>query len=155
MFNWNWNTTELKISNKNNLARFFSRIETSPSLRSQLRLCFFSGFQLPCTEDVLPCEDTCGKLLECGSHYCHRRCHFGPCETCRQIVTKKCRCGKRSKEIPCCQVLTCDVKCNKLRNCERHPCKKKVVDSFHKYIYKKQLNSLLLANIRAQNWLVC
>ena len=84
------------------------------------------GLQLPCTEDIPLCEDTCGKLLECGGHYCHRQCHNGPCETCRQIVTKTCRCGKCSKELPCCQIFTCDFKCTKIRNCNRHPCKRKV-----------------------------
>eukprot|EP00795_Rhopilema_esculentum_P000964 gene964-10730_t len=52
--------------------------------------CGKMSLQLPCTEDIPPCEDTCGKRLECGRHKCHWQCHTGQCETCRQIVTKTC-----------------------------------------------------------------
>ncbi len=38
-------------------------------------------FELPCTEDVPTCVDTCGKMLECGEHECTQRCHTGPCGT--------------------------------------------------------------------------
>ncbi|XP_065059234.1 NF-X1-type zinc finger protein NFXL1-like [Rhopilema esculentum] len=90
--------------------------------------CGKMSLQLPCTEDIPPCEDTCGKRLECGRHKCHWQCHTGQCETCRQIVTKTCRCGKCSKELPCCQLFTCDFKCTRMRNCQRHPCKRKCCD---------------------------
>lgn len=88
-------------------------------------------------EDIPLCEDTCGKMLECGRHTCHRQCHNGECETCRQIVTKACRCGRCSKELPCCQLFTCDFKCTKMRSCKRHPCKRKVrVFDVFAYRYK-------------------
>jgi len=82
----------------------------------------------PCTEDVPTCEDTCLLQLSCGLHECAKRCHYGPCESCLQVVEKTCRCGRRSKEVPCSQVFTCDYKCTKMRNCGRHPCKKKCCD---------------------------
>ncbi|XP_028409287.1 NF-X1-type zinc finger protein NFXL1-like [Dendronephthya gigantea] len=83
---------------------------------------------LPCTEDVPVCGDTCELLLACGHHSCTRRCHSGPCETCRQMVNKICRCGKREKSIQCAQEFTCDIKCSNLRNCQRHQCRRKCCD---------------------------
>jgi len=83
----------------------------------------------PCTEDVPTCEDTCLLPLGCGIHQCAKRCHYGPCDTCLQVVERHCRCGRRKKDVPCCQqAFLCDVKCTKLRNCGRHPCKKKCCD---------------------------
>ena len=38
-----------------------------------------TDFEIPCTEDVPTCVDTCGKLLACGEHACSQRCHIGPC----------------------------------------------------------------------------
>ena len=84
------------------------------------------ALDLPCTEDVPPCGDTCDLLLACGRHNCTRRCHSGNCETCRQMVNKVCRCGKRQKAIQCSQEFICDIKCPKLKNCERHQCRRKV-----------------------------
>ena len=89
--------------------------------------CLFSATTLPCTEDLPTCGDTCGKELTCGRHQCTMRCHEGSCETCRQVVTKKCRCGKREKQVLCSQEYLCESKCNNLRDCGRHPCKKKVL----------------------------
>lgn len=40
---------------------------------------FTSDYNLPCTEDVPTCGDTCGKLLDCGIHTCSQRCHTGNC----------------------------------------------------------------------------
>jgi len=50
---------------------------------------------------VVPlCGGTCDKMLSCGFHRCHERCHRGPCiETCRIVVTKLCRCGGMKKEV--------------------------------------------------------
>lgn len=89
-------------------------------------LLFLPASNLPCTEDVPVCGDTCELLLACGHHSCTRRCHSGPCETCRQMVSKRCRCGKREKSIQCAQEFICDIKCSKLRNCQRHQCRRKV-----------------------------
>ncbi|CAF0811312.1 unnamed protein product, partial [Didymodactylos carnosus] len=80
---------------------------------------------LPCSEDIMPCGDTCGKRLDCGKHFCMRRCHLGDCETCRQMTTKKCRCGLKEKSVPCCQEYLCETKCTKMRICGKHQCKKK------------------------------
>ena len=41
---------------------------------------FLTGVQLPCTEDIPNCGDTCGKDLACGVHQCQQRCHTGQCD---------------------------------------------------------------------------
>ncbi|XP_071786319.1 NF-X1-type zinc finger protein NFXL1-like [Asterias amurensis] len=90
--------------------------------------CGKTSFQIPCTENIPTCGDTCDKLLECGLHKCTRRCHSGPCETCRQLSVKKCRCGQREKSILCCKEYLCDTKCQQMKDCQRHQCKRKCCD---------------------------
>ncbi|XP_076351913.1 NF-X1-type zinc finger protein NFXL1 [Tachypleus tridentatus] len=84
--------------------------------------------ELPCTEDVPVCGDSCEKLLECGIHRCTERCHPGPCGTCRQMRVKRCRCGQREKSVPCSKEYTCETKCKQLRDCRRHTCSRKCCD---------------------------
>ena len=55
--------------------------------------------RLPCTAATPTCGDTCGKLLGCESHHCVERCHRGNCPACLQMVTKRCRCGSKTKEV--------------------------------------------------------
>ncbi len=123
----------------------------------------FAEFEIPCTEDVPTCVDTCGKTLACGEHTCTQRCHIGPCGMvcricfwfevlsnfcllgqfknraksvkgirdfihlqCRQISVKRCRCGARTKELPCYKEYLCDTKCSKFKDCRKHQCKRKV-----------------------------
>ncbi|CAM4552635.1 NF-X1-type zinc finger protein NFXL1 isoform X1 [Caretta caretta] len=87
--------------------------------------CEKSMFFLPCTEDVPTCGDSCDKVLECGIHRCSQRCHRGPCEICRQEVEKQCRCGKHTKRMPCHKPYLCETKCTKIRDCQKHQCKRK------------------------------
>ncbi|KAI5070208.1 hypothetical protein GOP47_0014551 [Adiantum capillus-veneris] len=55
-----------------------------------------------------------------------KRCHMGDCKTiCRIVTLKVCRCGSLRKEAPCYQDLQCDRKCQFLRDCKRHPCKRR------------------------------
>ncbi|KAJ8769421.1 hypothetical protein K2173_002911 [Erythroxylum novogranatense] len=84
---------------------------------------------IPCDVVVPVCGATCDKKLSCGYHRCPERCHRGPClETCRLVVTKSCRCGGLKKEVPCCQDLVCERKCQRLRDCGRHACKRRCCD---------------------------
>lgn len=83
---------------------------------------------LPCTEDVPPCGDSCLRTLGCGSHACQERCHVGPCSECRLLITKTCRCGSMTRSVPCSKDLVCNVKCNKIRSCGVHSCKRKCCD---------------------------
>ncbi|XP_058075009.1 NF-X1-type zinc finger protein NFXL2 isoform X2 [Magnolia sinica] len=82
-----------------------------------------------CDVPVPTCGSTCEKMLSCGLHRCPERCHRGPCvETCRTVVMKSCRCGSLKKEVPCYQDLVCERKCQKVRDCGRHACKRRCCD---------------------------
>ncbi|CAL1387580.1 unnamed protein product [Linum trigynum] len=84
---------------------------------------------MACDVAVPLCGDTCGKMLTCGFHKCHERCHRGQCaETCRMVVFKSCRCGSLKKEIPCYQDLACERKCQIARDCGRHACRRRCCD---------------------------
>lgn len=84
---------------------------------------------MPCDAPLQVCGATCEKTLPCGYHRCHERCHRGQCmETCRIVVKKSCRCGSLRKDVPCYQDLTCERKCQTLRDCGKHPCKRRCCD---------------------------
>lgn len=104
-----------------------------------------SEYVLSCTEDVPACGDTCDKvlssvlfpiiiqplllvlqLLVCGVHRCTRLCHAGSCGQCLQMSEKACRCGKKTKLVPCSQEFLCESRCSNLRQCGKHYCKRKV-----------------------------
>ncbi|RNA28661.1 NF-X1-type zinc finger NFXL1 [Brachionus plicatilis] len=98
--------------------------------RSLIRTCPCgkSTSKKPCNIDIPTCGDTCDKNLSCNIHKCANRCHYGPCEQCRQLVTKKCRCGSKEKLLPCHMEFTCELKCSRLKNCGKHKCNKKCCD---------------------------
>ncbi|BAT86437.1 NF-X1-type zinc finger protein [Vigna angularis] len=84
---------------------------------------------MPCDASVQLCGATCDKMLPCGYHRCPERCHRGQCvETCRVVVKKSCRCGSLKKEVPCYQDLACERKCQRMRDCGRHACKRRCCD---------------------------
>lgn len=102
--------------------------ECPPCPLSQVRHCPCgkrTDYVLPCTEATPCCGDTCGKLLLCKSHNCAERCHRGNCPSCLQMIVKSCRCGAKKKEVQCAKSFTCDVKCKRTRDCQRHACNKK------------------------------
>ncbi|KAK9168132.1 hypothetical protein Syun_000272 [Stephania yunnanensis] len=77
-----------------------------------------------CDVVVPTCGATCGKMLSCNIHRCPERCHRGACiETCRTVILKSCKCGTLKKEVPCFQALTCERKCQRMRDCGRHSCR--------------------------------
>lgn len=106
----------------------------------------YSGYDLACTEDVPTCGDTCDKvrwfsashfpnnssillymqLLLCGVHCCTRLCHVGSCGQCLQMAERTCRCGKKTKLVPCSQEFLCESRCSNMRQCGKHYCKRKV-----------------------------
>ena len=49
-----------------------------------------------------------------------------PVLQCLQRSVKKCRCGKKDKEVPCSSEYLCDLKCTLMRQCGRHQCRRKV-----------------------------
>ncbi|KAG9453430.1 hypothetical protein H6P81_006334 [Aristolochia fimbriata] len=84
---------------------------------------------LACDVAVPTCGSTCEKMLSCGFHRCPERCHRGPCiETCRTVVWKSCRCRSLKKEVPCYQDLVCERKCQRVRDCGRHACRRRCCD---------------------------
>jgi len=85
-----------------------------------------------CGTEVPICNNTCGKILECG-HPCYDKCHFGDCRPCQEIIEKLCACGKVTmKNVTCSQnqfcmnicetkYEMCNHKCNQLchiKSCE-------------------------------------
>lgn len=84
---------------------------------------------IPCDVVIPTCGSTCEKVLPCEIHRCSERCHYGPCkEVCRVVLTKSCRCGSLKKEVPCHQELQCERKCQRMRDCGRHACKRRCCD---------------------------
>nr|XP_023663258.1 transcriptional repressor NF-X1 isoform X3 [Paramormyrops kingsleyae] len=86
-----------------------------------------------CTDPIPSCGKTCGRPLPCGSddvvHMCESLCHEGSCGPCSLTSTIRCRCGFRTKEVPCLTIqsegeltFTCDRRCSKKRACGRHKC---------------------------------
>ncbi|KAJ8418686.1 hypothetical protein AAFF_G00001850 [Aldrovandia affinis] len=86
-----------------------------------------------CTDPIPSCGKTCGRPLPCGStdtiHMCENMCHEDSCGPCSLTSTVKCRCGLKTKEVPCTAiqnegelVFTCERRCNKKRSCGRHKC---------------------------------
>lgn len=68
------------------------------------------------------CEEICGKMLNCSSHYCQNRCHEGPCQKCLVVITQDCYCGKESVTIDCGMSAVCQNRCNKTLSCGKHFC---------------------------------
>ncbi|KAF9596944.1 hypothetical protein IFM89_014523 [Coptis chinensis] len=84
---------------------------------------------MACDAVAPTCGSTCDKMLSCGFHRCPERCHRGSCvETCRTVVMKSCRCGSLKKEVPCYQALVCERKCQTVRDCGRHACRRRCCD---------------------------
>lgn len=82
--------------------------------------------EMACDAIAPTCGSTCEKLLPCSLHRCQERCHAGNCKgVCRVVTLKICRCRSLRKEVPCHQDLQCERKCQRLRDCQRHPCKRR------------------------------
>ncbi|XP_023806082.1 transcriptional repressor NF-X1 isoform X2 [Oryzias latipes] len=85
-----------------------------------------------CSDPIPSCGKTCYKPLACGSsdtiHLCQNLCHEGSCGPCSLTSTVRCRCGFKTKDVPCSLIqkeeliFTCDRRCNKKRLCGRHKC---------------------------------
>ncbi|CAI8057869.1 NF-X1-type zinc finger protein NFXL1 [Geodia barretti] len=90
--------------------------------------CGKTEHDIPCTEEVATCKDTCGKDLLCSQHKCMRPCHYGPCGQCLQMAVRGCRCGKKEKQVTCSSEYLCEAKCSRMRQCGRHQCRRKCCD---------------------------
>ncbi|XP_063701227.1 NF-X1-type zinc finger protein NFXL1-like [Culicoides brevitarsis] len=106
--------------------------------------CGKQKFTGSCENSKISCEDTCEKVLDCGSHKCISQCHAGPCPECQIIVPKACRCGLFTKEIACSKAFFCETKCKRLRTCKKHACNKKCCpNDDHETICEKPCGKLL------------
>lgn len=92
--------------------------------------------QIKCSDPDESCQDVCDKLLLCGKHNCKKRCHDGSCETCEQILTIDCNCGKEQIEKKCLDIYSikrknqtysysCEEICGRLLDCGNHYCMEK------------------------------
>ncbi|KAI4480690.1 hypothetical protein M0802_014162 [Mischocyttarus mexicanus] len=91
--------------------------------------CGKNQYTVSCKEQqILKCGSTCGKLLNCGLHYCNMKCHLEQCGQCLEMIIKSCRCGSFTKEIACGKEFHCNKKCTQKRLCGRHLCNKKCCD---------------------------
>uniref|UniRef100_A0A4W5NHI3 Transcriptional repressor NF-X1 n=1 Tax=Hucho hucho TaxID=62062 RepID=A0A4W5NHI3_9TELE len=86
-----------------------------------------------CSDPIPSCGKTCSKPLPCGSsetiHICEKLCHEGSCGPCSLTSTIKCKCGSKTKDVPCAAIqnedgliFTCEKRCLKKRSCGRHKC---------------------------------
>lgn len=41
--------------------------------------CGKTEVKLACTQEIPTCNETCGKLMQCGDHYCQLKCHKDKC----------------------------------------------------------------------------
>lgn len=86
-----------------------------------------------CTDPIPSCGKICSKPLPCGDadtiHLCDKLCHEDSCGPCSLTSTVRCRCGSKTKEVPCAVIqreeelmFTCEKRCTKKRSCGRHKC---------------------------------
>lgn len=80
---------------------------------------------LPCVPHV-HCHPS--QMLPCGRHRCTQRCHVGACEKCSMAVDRRCRCGAVLRSTVCGTEFLCDKRCNRMRNCGRHHCRRRCCD---------------------------
>ncbi|XP_062235425.1 transcriptional repressor NF-X1 [Platichthys flesus] len=110
-------------------------VKTCPCSQTLLSKLLELGYseRQSCSDPVPSCGKTCNQPLACGSsdtiHLCENLCHEGSCGPCSLTSTIRCRCGSKTKEVPCVTiqkeeelVFTCERRCNKKRSCGRHKC---------------------------------
>ncbi|XP_069015721.1 transcriptional repressor NF-X1 [Embiotoca jacksoni] len=110
-------------------------VKTCPCAQTPLTKLLELGYaeRQSCADPIPSCGKTCNKPLACGSsdiiHLCDNLCHEGGCGPCALTSTVRCRCGSKTKEVPCVKiqtedelVFTCEKRCNKKRFCGRHKC---------------------------------
>ncbi|XP_066597251.1 protein shuttle craft [Prorops nasuta] len=91
--------------------------------------CHKSSQALKCsTVTLLLCEETCGKILNCGKHSCEKKCHHGECEPCDKKFEQECYCNQNKRQVACEADVTvsysCKSICNKVLDCGNHKCKR-------------------------------
>ncbi|XP_063423020.1 transcriptional repressor NF-X1-like [Mytilus trossulus] len=78
--------------------------------------------------DVMKCDTICGRVLNCGKHFCKGSCHGGSCEPCEEIIVKECYGSHEKMEVKCGCVesfsksYSCGNPCKKSLECGHHEC---------------------------------
>ncbi|KAK7195513.1 NF-X1 type zinc finger containing protein [Novymonas esmeraldas] len=118
--------------------------------REQVCWCGKHSKTVGCSSGIhgFECDETCGKLLDCGQHRCKAPCHEGPCPVCTVMVVERCYCGaserkRRCGAVPadvagrgaaaagddaegdagaCVTGFRCARRCAKMRDCGHHVC---------------------------------
>lgn len=69
------------------------------------------------------CGETCGRILNCGLHFCDRECHFGKCPPCNEKIEVTCFSHGETKIANCGSPVqfTCEKTCGKILPCG-HTC---------------------------------
>eukprot|EP00066_Takifugu_rubripes_P017064 XP_011606330.1 PREDICTED: transcriptional repressor NF-X1 isoform X1 [Takifugu rubripes] len=112
-----------------------STVKTCPCGQTPLAKLLELGYpeRKSCVDPIPSCGKTCNTPLACGSsdtiHLCEKMCHEGRCGPCSLTSTVRCRCGFKTKEVPCETiqaeeelVFACEKRCSKKRSCGRHKC---------------------------------
>uniref|UniRef100_G3NKZ9 Transcriptional repressor NF-X1 n=1 Tax=Gasterosteus aculeatus aculeatus TaxID=481459 RepID=G3NKZ9_GASAC len=112
-----------------------SLVKTCPCSQTPLTKLLELGYseRQSCSDAIPSCGKTCNRPLACGSsdtiHLCEKLCHEDSCGPCSLTSTIRCRCGSKTKEVPCTLiqkaeelVFTCEKRCSKKRSCGRHKC---------------------------------
>eukprot|EP01017_Pseudomicrothorax_dubius_P003559 TRINITY_DN10540_c0_g2_i2.p1 TRINITY_DN10540_c0_g2~~TRINITY_DN10540_c0_g2_i2.p1 ORF type:complete len:398 (-),score=67.14 TRINITY_DN10540_c0_g2_i2:9-1202(-) len=79
-------------------------------------------------EPIPTCDMICRKRMECGLHYCKRKCHEDECGDCLEKVEQKCVCGLQTQLVECFRVykekeqFTCEKVCKTTKSCGSHKC---------------------------------
>ncbi|KXN68161.1 hypothetical protein CONCODRAFT_107746, partial [Conidiobolus coronatus NRRL 28638] len=88
-----------------------------------------------CTDPIPTCKKKCGKPhFGCG-HPCRNTCHDSDCPPCTQPVKISCKCGSKTKSLPCDKSqlnFNCDRVCGKTKRCGRHKCTNVCCSAFGK-----------------------
>ncbi|KAJ8771971.1 hypothetical protein K2173_027148 [Erythroxylum novogranatense] len=80
-------------------------------------------------EGVFCCNTACGRMLDCGNHFCSETCHPGPCGDCVLMPGRvtSCYCGKTmlQEDRKSCldPIPSCTKICDKSLQCGIHHCK--------------------------------
>merc|ERR1740124_266034 len=75
--------------------------------------------------ESISCPQPCTQFRECG-HPCNLKCHKGPCAPCTKLVSKYCAGNHRVFNcVPCGRTPHCEKKCDQIRRCGIHKCKRK------------------------------
>jgi transcriptional repressor NF-X1 len=115
-----------------------SKLTHCPCAKTPMRELLLSKriIRTSCNDPVPCCDKKCERIRACNwthgdatVHLCEATCHTGECPPCEKLIEIKCRCGRESKSIKCCEQgareFLCERKCQKKKSCGKHFCNEK------------------------------